>query len=958
MTTTSDIPPLPPLSVATLTAWAKSRVDPTQGLDPVEWLPLHAHLADTAEVAGRLWDHRLPQASKRLITERTGGDEASTRALVVWLAACHDVGKISPAFAVQVSRLADDMSSLGLHSDPALAGTEERRKVRHELVSHLAVVQWLRQEQSFPAKQAKRLASVLAAHHGLPPNDGAVQSAAAQTRLVGDDAWDAARAEILHWTTTTYATEHDVEVWRTAELPQHVLVLLSAIVIVADWIASSDLFPLCPLGEQPAEDAATRARRAWASLSLPAPWQARPPASDDELFTTRFNLPGARPRPVQAAMMQLARGVESPPLIIVEAEMGVGKTEAALTAAEILTERFDLGGIFVGLPTQATADGIFERVLEWADRLDLDAPNNVFLARGKSQLNERYAALTWDAYLRSTGRQHNRRHNLDDDLVIAHRWFGDPKRGPLANLVVGTIDQALFGALRSKHLMLRHLALAGKVVILDEVHAYDAYMGQYLERVLHWLGAYRVPVIMLSATLPSERRRAFVSAYDEGARSGAATSALGNDAAEVKARYASLDGDIGYPSIVVSRGAGTPMILRPEPTGGSRTVALERIGDGDEDLVALLRAALREGGNAVVIRNTVRRVQATASALRAAFPETTVTVAHSRYIGLDRARKDRDLIASYGPKGTRPRTSIVVASQVVEQSLDLDFDLMVSDLAPIDLLLQRSGRLHRHQRAHRPAPLSTPRLVITGADWSTEPPTADAGSEHVYSPYVLLRTLAALDGRKTIVVPDDIPALVQVVYGNEPLGPRAWAPALSEAKLRFDAKQADKRAAAHDFLQRPVQHGGDAHLLGWVHAGAGDPAGESRAQATVRDGEETLEVLLLQQEGELLHTPDWLPNNGGVQIPDNELPSRDLTNTILGCALRLPAAMCKGGLIDTHIAWLERSFILPIWHRSPALKGELVLTVDAAGHGRLDPFTLRYSPEDGLEYARESELPS
>ena len=949
------------LSDAVRHAWAKSRIDPKNPGPPVEWLPLPQHLADTAAIAGLLWDRWVTSSVKSLIVERTGGDAAASRALYVWLAAVHDTGKLSPAFAVQVGPLAGTMHDHGLRSDPNLAGTEERRRARHELVSHIAVADWLEAVHDFEVDHASRLASILAAHHGMPADSEQIRAARPQERLLGDSAWQAARVEVLDWATRRHTSDAHIDVWRSAEIPQHVLVLLSSLVIVADWIASSDHFPLSPVGQFPTEAATARAARAWRELDLPEPWNPRPPTSNDDLFTRRFQL--SDPRPIQRKLMHLARTVDSPCLLILEAEMGVGKTEAAFAAAEILAQRFGLGGIFIGLPTQATTDGMFARMLSWAERLDLTVPSNVFLARGKAQLNEEYAIRWRDAYFRSRRNEHTTtpeptpRH-ADDDLVVAHRWFSDPKRGPLSNLVAGTIDQALFGSLRSRHLMLRHLALASKVVVLDEVHAYDAYMSQYLTRLLHWLGAYRVPVILLSATLPASSRRAFVEAYDEGRRYGLAhkrPTLSRTEKREQAARYDILDGDIGYPSIVVSRGEATPSVLQVETASASKTVRVERLDDDNESLVALLQSALRDGGNVAVIRNTVTRAQETAALLQAAFPDMTVTIAHARYLAACRATNDARLLALFGKKGQRPPQHIVVATQVIEQSLDLDFDLMVTDLAPVDLLLQRAGRLHRHHGRNRPTPLREPRLVVTGTDWSAIPPDPVKGSKWVYSPHILLRTLAVLDGRDRIVIPDDIPPLVQATYGEDTVGPDTWHPALDETRRVLDEKRSDQEHRAKAFLLSEVRHARLANLLGWVDTAAGDPTQERRARATVRDGDESLEVLVLQRDGDgILQTPSWLPAGENQQIPANEPPDPKLTRTILGCSLRLPAAMVRGGLFDRVVEELELAFHrepeLPHWHSSHALKGELVLVFDANGRTKLGPFDLLYTDVGGLEY--------
>lgn len=964
------------LSPIAKSVWAKTRTDPTQLPPLVGWLPLYQHLDDAAGVARLLWDEWAPRSVKDTIVRCVGSEEAA-RDLVAWLAGVHDIGKASPAFAVQVDRLADDMRLAGLVSDPRIKEGDERRGARHELVGFLAVRDWLIGEHGFAKTSAEALASVVAAHHGRPPLLSDVKSAEPRAHLIGDGPWVHVRLELLSAADTAFASHSSPVGWRSADLTQPVLVLLSALVIVADWIASSDLLEPAELGAWPVQTTAERVERAWRVLDFPRPWTAKPSSTDAAtLLAQRFALPdGARPHATQTALVETALGTERPELMILESEMGSGKTEAALLAAEILAFRFGLSGIFVGLPTQATADGMFSRLLEWAKRLGLDVPASVFLARSRATLNPDYARKMRGAYFRSIGDEHSsRREASEDAMVIAHRWFADPRRGPLSNFVVGTVDQALFAGLRSRYVMLRHLALASKVVVIDEVHAYDVYMRQYIVRVLEWLGAYGVPVILLSATLPSGPREEFIRAYDRGREAMAPVvvedqgdedrrSLLERQRQEKERRavadalrYDALREVEGYPSIVRSSAAGPARIVAPGSVGIGRTMRVERLDDDAETLIGMLRSALRDGGCAAVICNTVRRAQERATILRDTFAMEgiEVTLAHSRFLGVDRAAKDSGLLKSYGPRGERSERSIVVATQVIEQSLDIDFDLMVTDAAPIDLLLQRSGRLHRHAWRVRPAPLREPRLLLTGVNREGASPVFEPGTSAVYSEAILLRTMAALEGRDRVALPGDIRPLVEIVYGDDTgFVPSSWQDALSEAMRKHKSVQQQKTAGAQAGLLQPVR-GEDPTLIGWVAAPDVDPDLTPPGRATVRETDETLEVIVLQRDasGAFL-LPDWVPE-GGQQIPSNEKPNPKLTRAILGCLLRLPAGMCRGNAIDRHIASLERSFDLPSWHGSYALKGELVLVFDMDRRARLNEFDLSYSPEDGLTYERRA----
>ena len=302
--------------------------------------------------------------------------------------------------------------------------------------------------------------------------------------------------------------------WRDVELSAQFQVVATGLVIISDWIASNEtLLPF--LGGRLPEVSENAGRGRWAldRLALLPPWQPGDlPDTVDDLFAVRFQFPeGAEPRPVQRAACEAVGAMSEPGLVIIEAPMGEGKTEAALAAAEIMSRRWGAGGLQVALPTQATSDAMFDRVIQWLDTMGEanQTVGAITLSHGKARFNRLFQGLLRPGRLAEIGCDEefgtDPQHHLEH-TVVAHSWLSGRKKSQLANFVVGTIDQVLFAALKSRHLMLRHLALAGKIVLLDEVHAYDVFMNSYLKRVLTWLGAYHVPVLALSATLPAERR--------------------------------------------------------------------------------------------------------------------------------------------------------------------------------------------------------------------------------------------------------------------------------------------------------------------------------------------------------------------------------------------------------------------------------------------------------------------
>lgn len=239
-----------------------------------------------------------------------------------------------------------------------------------------------------------------------------------------------------------------------------------------------------------------RVQEAWKRLSLPQPWTPGTYYMGVHDFQERF---GFTWNVVQQYMIQAIEESAAPGIFILEAPMGAGKTEAALAGAELLSSCLGQGGIFFGMPTQATANGIFPRLKQWSQRQSEWAQHGIRLAHGMAEMNEDYQSIF-----------HGHAMQNEDETasgLIVHPWFEGRKQALLSEFVIGTVDQLLMAALKQKHVMLRHLGLASKVIIVDECHAYDAYMNRYLDRALSWLGAYRVPVVLLSATLPSKDAR-------------------------------------------------------------------------------------------------------------------------------------------------------------------------------------------------------------------------------------------------------------------------------------------------------------------------------------------------------------------------------------------------------------------------------------------------------------------
>jgi CRISPR-associated helicase Cas3/CRISPR-associated endonuclease Cas3-HD len=884
-------------------------------------MPLVVHAADACAVAQHLFDHWLPRSARAVIAAGRGEDEV--RALVGWLAAVHDSGKLSAAFACQLPGLADVMRGAGLpisvHRDDV-----GRCDFRHAVVGQVLVEQYLCGLGWARIGQARPYAVVAGGHHGCPPDH---VPKVLPVRMIGGAAWDAVRAEFFEYAAEVSGARGLLASWRDMSLSVPQQVLLTALVIAADWIASNqEHFPLAVR-----RDSAAHAVAAMARLGLPAPWRAVPVVDGAEALEQCGLAAGTALNPMQAVVLEAARALRGAGMLIVEAPMGSGKTEAALMAARQLAADGGHGGVFMALPTMATSNAAFDRVLTWLRAQHGVGQASAFLAHGKADLHDAWRGLLESGVVQG----------VEADCcggsavqVLAHQWLSGRRKGLLAGFTVGTIDQLLAMALQARFVMLRHLAFVGKVVIIDEAHASDEFMGEYLAMALEWLGAYRVPVIMLSATLPSRQWAVFVEAYSRGcgapARSGSGQAG-------------------GYPAVTAVGVDGTVRVTTiPSSSGLSAAVEVVRLADDDTAVATELRELLRDGGCAAVIRNTVGRAQRSAAVLREVFGDDVVVVLHSGFVARQRADLEDLLRSELSREGYRPWRRVVVATQVVEQSLDVDFDVLVADVAPMDLVLQRMGRLHRHSRV-RPSRLMQPRVYLTGvADWGAAPPVPVAVSEHVYSRYDLLCALAVLDGRDQVQVPDDIDELVQEAFCPEFVAPQGWEQIVEDARRQADQRRARRVARAADFrIWAPRAR---PHLVGWLAHRGSDPD-DANGYARVRDSGGSLEVIVTVRDGGRVRLPAPC---GDVVIDPMVEPDDVQARIIRQAAVRLPYVLTHPGILSGVIDELGEATCdrYPGWRSSKWLAGDLVIELDSQMRTTLCGFDIRYDLQDGLMVQR------
>lgn len=546
---------------------------------------------------------------------------------------------------------------------------------------------------------------------------------------------------------------------------------VAGLTVLADWLGSNARFfpyedrPL-PLQDYWAQtqQQATMALRASGVVAPPS----APPLTFGELF------PRIRePSPLQrwAATVPLGDG---PQIYLLEDVPGAGKTEAAEMLIHRLLAGGHAGGFYVALPTMATANAMYSRVAGTYRRLFADAASLV-LASSQRTLVEEFAATVLPA-----DEDELDPRQLDQTASArCNAWLADHnKRALLAPAGVGTVDQALLAVLHSKHQSLRLLGLFRKVLVVDEVHACDAYMQALLERLLEFHARAGGSAILLSATLPLRMKADLLAAFACGTR--AARTPYPHDASyPLACRWCPSDGSSLREQAIATR-------------DDVRRSVQVHVAETTAEVIAAIERALRAGCCVCWIRNTVADAIEAYELMRDLVAENHLLLFHARFAMQDRLRLEARVLAAFDKSSTAAvrQGRLVIATQVVEQSLDVDFDLLVSDLAPIDRLLQRAGRLARHRRDAAGNPLADPTrpdergqpvLWVLTPPW-TEAPTAawfksafpKAAAVYPDHGQLWLTMRALRQGEFTM--PDDARRLIEGVFGEHAEAPPGLRP--------------------------------------------------------------------------------------------------------------------------------------------------------------------------------------
>lgn len=894
-------------------------------------MPLIQHLEDTCNVIDGLWEHWLSSGQKRFIVRSLNKeDEYIAKQLTIFLAATHDIGKATPAFSTKKSwnssldidhQIVSKLEYEGFENIGDFNDTSANRSP-HALAGQYIL-------QNYGVNEG--ITSIIGGHHGLPIDDISLckeQSSYEENYFQVSNPespihvrWKGVQDDILEWALerARFSTISDLPVIEN----QMAQVILSGLLIMADWIASNEeYFPLISIEDDQINNSKERFIKGWEKWKKTDVWEPTILTMSDKLFQQRFIF---SPRDFQRRFCQVIADIQNPGLFILEAPMGLGKTEAALMGAELLASKTGRSGLFFGLPTQATSNGIFPRIYDWIEKLEVEDDRfGLRLAHGKASLNDFYQSLASNIEV----------DNLETN-ISTNEWFSGRKTTALDDFVVGTVDQFLLSALKQKHLALRHLGITKKVVIIDEVHSYDAYISQYLQMALSWMGAYGVPVIILSATLPQEIREDLLTSYLIG---------KGMKQKQIIRHDNQISPD-DYPLVSYTEGNEVYYYNEFKETEDIN-VKVNKIKE--EELISLLDQLIIHKGVIGIVVNTVSKAQELAKKCSEKYGEDLIDVLHSSFIATDRAKKEQNLLNQIGKGKARPERKIIIGTQVIEQSLDIDFDVMISELAPMDLLIQRIGRLHRHH-IDRSSFYKNPVLYVMG---TSEELDFDNGSESIYGGYLLGRTQFYLP--QVIRLPSDISKLVQQVYEkdgqieiSQNLEDTYQSMKTKHLKLIANKKSRAKTYRLADPIYKPTIFKRNS-LIGWLSK-MNPNEHEEFGLAQVRDAQETIEVIALKQ---------YEDGYSFIDVKENladKLEKGCVRKEIAKHTLRLPNVLSRDYNVENTIEELENYYLkyFSNWRGYSWLEGNLVILFDENNEFKLGGYCLRYDQKYGLTYEKE-----
>ena len=674
--------------------WAKS--------DP--FVSLYTHMLCVGICAQELILAPSSECYLSFLKDSFGYDSGQVKNIIGYVCSLHDIGKAHPLFQRKAEKQYEQWKKGGFGS--LFQNEIEIEPFRHEYYSG-KILKRIWAESDIDPDASELFASIIELHHQKRKPRRIKEPKATEWSFIQRQL--ECRMSDFFLNNTDLIFPHNTDATG---------MLITGILIIADWIASSSFFDL--VEGKTNDEIRKHSRTVIERLGLISDGTKLKCGSFQETWPDIDE-----PRPIQQVCEDLD---PSAILTIIEAPMGEGKTEAALFFAARVSQYYRKRGFYMALPTQATSDQMHQRI---NGLLNAHGIREARLLHGNAKLFEEVD------------------HFQTEDDTEAMKWMRPLRMGLLEENGVGTVDQVMAAVLLSRFSMIRFVGLENKVLIIDEIHAYDMYMSEIIGKLLEWCRALQIPVILLSATLQDSQKQRYLKCF----------------AAK------SVDTSKGYPLLTQVLPEGDLIEKEARASSIKEIVFIsERIGYDPETIADRAMEKVAYGGCIALIMNTVKHAQEVFLACKLIKPEDVELILfHGRFPVGRRKEIESICVRKFGKKrDERPLKGILIATQVVEQSIDLDFDCMFSEIAPIDLLLQRAGRVHRHTCNARPEKMVRPEIVVLlPNELDTNDIKKRFGSSGViYEPFVLSNTESIIGNGLKIELPNDVRDIIEKAYNS------------------------------------------------------------------------------------------------------------------------------------------------------------------------------------------------
>ena len=666
--------------------------------------PLIYHLLDTASVAEKIYELFLAPSSKRTIMSDfsfTGILNPEEKEKIIlnfirYVAGMHDIGKASPEWQIQTLKLDSTNEIFELFPYPKIL-SPGKEQAKHDInggtfydidAHHHGHTKLFLNP---PTKKAIR--EIITSHHGYKNEPNIF------FELL--DGWGNARERLEQDILDTLNIEANA-FEQISSIKARALILVQGIVVLADWIASREGYIT------QVSDITSLSSHYSTSLEISEHFiqkngLVKPEWKIDIDWSKKFPKT-PQPNNFQAEAQKTIDKLTPGGLMLLTAPMGVGKTELSFNVGSQWGKELGSNGLWFGMPTQATSNAMFTRITSLGENIFKDSHHSVALLHSNSAIassTENITRISVDEILRSSN-MGDVVNDLEDNQYISD-FLIEKKIGGASSLSVGTIDNILTSVVRLKHNMLLWLTLSGKVIVLDELHDYDIYTSTIIETFLEWCGFFNIPVIIMTATLSKTSQSKFLQAYLKGKLK--SMPEVGKKKGQEY--YQLLDQKIGAygigspaglvisPTLDITKFSTTPT---PSPT---YKINIKETDDLKTDIVTTAINHFNKQKYVLVVTNTVKDAISIYDQLSDQGYASSTTLLHSR---MSPAMKDRiieNILVDCGKGSLRDSPKILVSTQIVEQSMDIDFDILITPLSPIENLLQRAGRIHRHNNPHR-----------------------------------------------------------------------------------------------------------------------------------------------------------------------------------------------------------------------------------------------------------------